>query len=111
MVNQNKIFSFKIKRQSKNIFPRDVERTVVRVFVVRMKNISILGYPAQADLNLHWAHMSKDTFSDIVARLFLTFIHIFHFKSGGNYTYLTLSLAEHDMPCFSKQRRSRSVGF
>ena len=28
MVNQNKIFSFKIKRQAKNIFPRDVERTV-----------------------------------------------------------------------------------
>ena len=27
MVNQNKIFSFKIKRQ-KNVFPRDVERTV-----------------------------------------------------------------------------------
>ena len=29
MVNQNKIFSFKIKRQAKNIFPRDVERTVI----------------------------------------------------------------------------------
>ena len=28
MVNQNKIFSFKIKRQAKNVFPRDVERTV-----------------------------------------------------------------------------------
>ena len=28
MVNQNKIFSFNIKRQAKNIFPRDVERTV-----------------------------------------------------------------------------------
>ena len=28
MVNQNKIFSFKIKRQVKNIFPRDVEKTV-----------------------------------------------------------------------------------
>ena len=31
MVNQNKIFSFKIKRQAKNVFPRDVERTVVEV--------------------------------------------------------------------------------
>ena len=29
MVNQNKIFSFKIKRQVKNVFPRDVERTIV----------------------------------------------------------------------------------
>ena len=28
MVNQNKRVSFKIKRQAKNIFPRDVERTV-----------------------------------------------------------------------------------
>ena len=29
MVGQNKRFSFKIKRQAKNLFPRDVERTVV----------------------------------------------------------------------------------
>ena len=28
MVNQNKIFSFKIKRPAENVFPRDVERTV-----------------------------------------------------------------------------------
>ena len=28
MLNQNKIFSFKIKRQTKNVFPRDVERIV-----------------------------------------------------------------------------------
>ena len=28
MVHQNKIFSFKIKRQAKNVFPRDVKRTV-----------------------------------------------------------------------------------
>ena len=28
MVIQNKIFSFKIKRQAKNVFPSDVERTV-----------------------------------------------------------------------------------
>ena len=37
MVNQNKIFSFKIKRQAKNVFPGDVERTVV--------------------LRFHWAHI------------------------------------------------------
>ena len=30
MDNQNKIFSFKIKRQTKNVFPRDVERTVTQ---------------------------------------------------------------------------------
>ena len=29
MVNQNKMFSFKTKRQAKNVFPRDVERIVV----------------------------------------------------------------------------------
>ena len=41
MVNQNKIFSFKIKRQAKNVFPRDVERTVVFLFL--LKNIDC-GY-------------------------------------------------------------------
>ena len=34
MVNQNKIFSFKIKRQAESVFPRDVERTVV-IFSLR----------------------------------------------------------------------------
>ena len=29
MVNQNKIFLFKIKRQAKNVFPFDVERIVI----------------------------------------------------------------------------------
>ena len=28
MVNQNKIFSFKLKRQAKNIFPIDVQKIV-----------------------------------------------------------------------------------
>ena len=28
MVNQNKVLSFKIKRQTKNVFPSDVEWTV-----------------------------------------------------------------------------------
>ena len=28
MVSQNKVFSFKIKRQAKNVFPSDVERTL-----------------------------------------------------------------------------------
>ena len=58
-------------------------RSLIRVFVVRMKKVWILGYPkcaqwrfwsdcanAQADLNLRWAHMSKGTFYDFVARLF-----------------------------------------
>ena len=30
MVNQNKICSFKIKRQAKNVFPNDVEMTAVK---------------------------------------------------------------------------------
>ena len=34
MVGQNKRFSFKIKRQAKNVFPRDVERTVMLQFNV-----------------------------------------------------------------------------
>ena len=31
MVIQNKLFPFKIKRQAKNVFPSDVERTVVNI--------------------------------------------------------------------------------
>ena len=34
MVSQNKIFLFKIKRQAKNLFPRDVERTVVCLHMI-----------------------------------------------------------------------------
>ena len=34
MVKQNKIFSLKVKRQAKNVFPRDVEWTVKPVFNV-----------------------------------------------------------------------------
>ena len=33
MVYQNKIFSFKIKRQAKNVFLRDVKRTVDKLIV------------------------------------------------------------------------------
>ena len=29
MVNLNKIYSFKVKRQAKNVFPSDVDRIVV----------------------------------------------------------------------------------
>ena len=28
MVSQNNVFSFKIKRQAKNVFPSDIERTL-----------------------------------------------------------------------------------
>ena len=41
MVNYNKMFSFKIKRQAKTIFPSDVERTVcddVRLSLLTMTN-------------------------------------------------------------------------
>ena len=31
MVNQSKLFSFKIKRQAKTVFPSDIERTVVKI--------------------------------------------------------------------------------
>ena len=36
MINQNKIFSFEIKCQAKNIFLRDVEKTVD--FIVQLSN-------------------------------------------------------------------------
>ena len=38
MVNQNKIFSFEIKRQAKNVFPKDVKRTV-GIVLTRIVNI------------------------------------------------------------------------
>ena len=53
-------------------------RSMIRVVVVRMKNICLLDSPkfaqwsfwsdcvnVQFDLNLRWAHMSKGTFSDV----------------------------------------------
>ena len=46
MVNQNKIFSFKIKRQAKNVFPRDVKRTVRgrrTLFYVQMPLVLAFG--------------------------------------------------------------------
>ena len=57
-------------------------RSLIRVFVVRMKKLCILGYPkcaqgrfrsvcanAQADLNLRWAHISEDRFSEVTAHM------------------------------------------
>ena len=44
MVNQNKLFSFKIKRQAKKkkniVFPNDVERTVANVFALVYRAVS-----------------------------------------------------------------------
>ena len=42
MVNQNKIFSFKIKRQAKNVFPSDVKRTVTVVHLPAILTIECL---------------------------------------------------------------------
>ena len=57
-----------------------VSRSLIRVFVVRLKKRNILSYPkerqwrfwsdcanAQADLNLRWAHISEGTFSHFLA--------------------------------------------
>ena len=44
MVNQNKIFSFKIKYcQANNVFPSDVERTVVPVSQINGENVLTPG--------------------------------------------------------------------
>ena len=58
----------------------------IRVFVVRLCKPSSLGYllgaqrrlrsacaDAQADLSLHWAHMSESTISDAVSPFFIYF--------------------------------------
>ena len=57
----------------------------IRVYIVHMKKLCTLGYPkctqwrfwsdctnAQADLNLHWAHMTEGTLSDIAAFFYST---------------------------------------
>ena len=41
MVNENKIFSFKIKRQAKNVFLRDVERTVAYNAINKMQSSKV----------------------------------------------------------------------
>ena len=58
-------------------------RSLIRVFVVHLKNSCIFGYSnfarkrfwsdcenAQADLNIRWAHMSEGTFSDVAALIY-----------------------------------------
>ena len=44
MVNQNKIFSFKIKRQTENIFPRDVEKTVNDIYSGSKHFLAVIQY-------------------------------------------------------------------
>ena len=57
-------------------------RSLIRVFVVRMKKLYILGYlscakwrvwsdcaKTQAGLNVRWEYMSEDTFSDVAAHV------------------------------------------
>ena len=63
-------------------------RSLIRVFVVRMKKFSILGYPkyAQADLNRRREHMSKDTFSDGVVHMYM--------GSGLTLCYLRVRLSK-----------------
>ena len=55
MVKQNTIFSCKIKHQAKNLFPSDVERTVVQWQTVQ--NLIRLLLKEQSDLGLHCLHM------------------------------------------------------
>ena len=52
MVNQNKIFSLKIKRQAKNVFPSDVERTVASFGLLSLINEPTIYFskPVSGDL-------------------------------------------------------------
>ena len=62
MVNLNKIFSFKINRQAKNVYPSDVERTVgikhneKCVFLVASRTTWKAGDVEQADYILQCPH-------------------------------------------------------
>ena len=53
MVNQNKIFSFKIKRHAKNVFPRDVERTVGTIFQIFEASQYFRNSISQSTENMH----------------------------------------------------------
>ena len=44
MVNQNKIFSFKIKHQAKNVFPSDLERTVGRAMTYSIQSFRYAAF-------------------------------------------------------------------
>ena len=44
MVNQNKMFTFKIKRQAKNVFPNDAERTVAQLRPVESSVVFICSF-------------------------------------------------------------------
>ena len=50
MVNQNKIFSFTIKRQAKNVFPRDVERTVGSNVIIK----ALTAFVGRLSLSVSW---------------------------------------------------------
>ena len=76
---------FKIDRNGrKRTFGHARPRSPIRVFVVRMKNFCIIGFPKcamwrfwsdyaneQADLNHHRAHMSKGTVSDVAVQMYI----------------------------------------
>ena len=47
MVNQRKIFSFKIKHQAKNNFSSDVERTVCKMYTIKSKVLEQAGLSKQ----------------------------------------------------------------
>ena len=57
---------------------------------------------------LHWAHLSKSMFAAKISNAVTSFFNQFGETIKA---CLNLSLAEHDIPCLSKQCRSRSVGF
>ena len=79
-------------------------RSLIWVFVLRMKKRCILGFPkcaqwrfwsdcanAQSDLNLHWTHMTEGTISDFAAAKVLRLVFYFrsvrwHFKVGNWFT-------------------------
>ena len=91
MVNQNKIFSFKIKRQAKNFFPRDVERTVGVIHCVCSRYCSntheslyeMVHYSTVSDIR-RLKDGSRQKCLDYIDHLWSFFYIIFTFLFGYN---------------------------
>ena len=66
MVIQNKIFSFKIKRQAKNVFPSDVERTVISCLFAGCVDNQVFKTPSVEERKLR--SDKADTHSDLGLR-------------------------------------------
>ena len=97
MVNQNKIFSFKIKRQAKNLFPSDVKRTVAveqqpALKNKRLKNFASVGrastlWPGIRGFNAHPSRtkVKKEKKKKVPGQLLYCFAGPYKYRNAPKY--------------------------